>query len=212
MRREMVLYLRAMFASLTNAAGKLSRRLPAAKSHRESAFAFGMPRRLLTLLLLCACSVAVAQVEPATRTSSALFASAQYAVSPDFSGEPAKPLLTTHWERNFRTAIRAGASKGPSFAGHFTLVKWGCGSPCVAFVIVDAKTGRVYVPGFSAACADDTDTDADVEFRLTSRLVAVTASSSKDGCGTNIYAWDGNRLELIRFEPWHSKPDQPPRQ
>jgi hypothetical protein len=45
----------------------------------------------------------------------------------------------------FRTVLREGAARGPNFAGHYTVVHWGCGSPCVSFAIVDASTGSVYM-------------------------------------------------------------------
>lgn len=31
-----------------------------------------------------------------------------------------------------------------NFAGHYTFVFWGCGSPCASSVIIDRTTGRVY--------------------------------------------------------------------
>jgi hypothetical protein len=127
-----------------------------------------------------------------------------YPVVADFMGRPAKPLLVTPRERALRAQIREQASTGPNFAGHFTVVKWGCGSPCVAFVIVDSKTGQVYDPGFSLACADGNAIDATIDFELTSRLVKATGSSKEAGCGTDFYEWDGKRLKLIHFEPWHS--------
>ncbi len=33
---------------------------------------------------------------------------------------------------------------GVNFAGHYSFIYWGCGSPCTSCVIVDVKTGRVY--------------------------------------------------------------------
>jgi hypothetical protein len=45
--------------------------------------------------------------------------------------------------RRFRTVLSHGAAAGPNFADHYTIVSWGCGSPCVEWVILDAATGRV---------------------------------------------------------------------
>jgi hypothetical protein len=127
-----------------------------------------------------------------------------YPAVANFKGRPAKPLLITPKEYAYRTLIREQASVGPNFAGHFTLVKWGCGSPCLAFVIVDSKSGNVYDPGFSVACADGNGIDASIDFKLTSRLIVATGFSKKIGCGTDFYEWDGKQLNLIHFEPWHS--------
>jgi hypothetical protein len=126
-----------------------------------------------------------------------------------FTGKPAKPLLVTPLELTHRSRIREQAQKGPNFAGHYTLAKWGCGSPCVEFVIIDAKSGAVYDSGESVGCANRNGLEARLQFRLDSQLIAATgssginASSKEVDCGTNYYRWDGKRINLVHFEPWH---------
>lgn len=45
----------------------------------------------------------------------------------------------------FRTQIKTQCKeKGINFAGHFTIVEWGCGSNCFTIAIVDRITGRIY--------------------------------------------------------------------
>jgi hypothetical protein len=45
----------------------------------------------------------------------------------------------------FPTVLRRGVRQnGVNFAGWFALVKWGCGSNCELFAIVDLRNGRVY--------------------------------------------------------------------
>ncbi len=130
-----------------------------------------------------------------------------YPAAADFTGRPAEPILATPHEHLMRTQIRTQASQGPNFAGDFTIAKWGCGSPCVAFVIVDARSGIIYDPGFSVACADDNGVEAKVDFKLTSRLVVATGLSKESKevvCGDDFYQWDGKRLIWIHFEPWPS--------
>jgi hypothetical protein len=76
----------------------------------------------------------------------------------------ALPILETDKERKFETEIRDGVSKGwgvfdgitgkelrgprPNFAGHYTLVSFGCAelalTACFSAAIVDLETGRVY--------------------------------------------------------------------
>jgi hypothetical protein len=122
-----------------------------------------------------------------------------------FRGTPARPALLTHYEREFRTEIRTQARTGPNFAGHYTVAKWGCGSPCVAFAIINARTGTVYAPvdpDLAVACADQNRSDASLDFKIESRLIMATGFSKKFGCGTNYFEWDGSRLKLIHFEPW----------
>src|SRR5882762_7052362 len=59
-------------------------------------------------------------------------------------GTPAAPNLTNPDDQRFRTALRLGAAKGPNFAGAFTVVLWGCGSPCQSGAVIDARTGSVW--------------------------------------------------------------------
>jgi hypothetical protein len=87
-----------------------------------------------------------------------------YPVNEIFREALAEPILKSPEERRFRTVIRQGVSKGwgaedgisskhidvpgPTFAGRFVIVRWGCDSPCLMAAIVDAKTGRVFPPPF----------------------------------------------------------------
>lgn len=113
-----------------------------------------------------------------------------YPAVKDFRGNPAKPILLTPHERIFRTQIRTQARTGPNFAGHYTVVKWGCGAPCLAFAIVNARTGAIYAPVdqvFTVGCSDGTSSDATLEFNIESRLIKATGFSEKFGCGTNYF-------------------------
>jgi hypothetical protein len=46
----------------------------------------------------------------------------------------------------YRTKLREGAAEGPNFAGHFTVVGLGCGTSCIQWAVVDARTGAIYFP------------------------------------------------------------------
>lgn len=119
-----------------------------------------------------------------------------------FEGKPSEPRLVTPHERKYRTTIREQAHYGPNFAGQYTLAKWGCGSPCLQFVIVDANSGSVFDPQFTVGCADKNGMEAFVDFRLRSRLVTTTGFSKGAGCGTDYWEWDGKRLSHLAFRPW----------
>ena len=58
-------------------------------------------------------------------------------VAPDFATNPDA--------RRFITRITKACEKGINFAGHFTLVTWGCGSPCQNGVVVNRKTSTLYL-------------------------------------------------------------------
>jgi hypothetical protein len=151
------------------------------------------------VLLFISASASTQSGRPATeRTGPWTFKN--YPAEASLKGRPAKPLLVTPLEHAYRTQILEQARKGPNFAGRFTLAKWGCGSPCLAFVIIDTASGTVYDPGFSVGCADKNGLGAEVDFKRTSRLLVTTGYSEEVGCGTDFYEWDGKQLSLIHFE------------
>jgi hypothetical protein len=160
-----------------------------------------MRNTIIASIMLIASVSTAAQRGDLNVSNNDLLSFGHYPAVADFKGIPDEPLLVTHRERNYRTQIREQARTGPNFAGHFTLAKWGCGSPCLAFVIINAKTGTVYDPGFSVACANENGMDASVDYKLTSRLLITTGFSEKAGCGTDFYEWDGKRLHRIHFGP-----------
>jgi hypothetical protein len=45
---------------------------------------------------------------------------------------------------SFRTRIRDGIKHGPNFAGHVSLIVFGCGSGCSEVFAADVTTGQVY--------------------------------------------------------------------
>lgn len=151
------------------------------------------------ILLLVSASTAAQRSGLASRSR---WTFQHYPAVTDFVGRPARPLLDTPLEYSYRTVIRIQASKGPNFAGHYTLAKWGCGSPCVKFVIIDARSGTVYDPGLTFGCANKNGLEASVKFKLSSRLIVATDSSEESGCGTGFYEWDRKQLSLVHFEPW----------
>ncbi len=64
--------------------------------------------------------------------------------------------------KRFITRIINECKEGINFAGHYTMVTWGCGSPCQRGAIVDRKTGKIY---------DGIETTYGVDFRKNSNMV-----------------------------------------
>ncbi len=119
-----------------------------------------------------------------------------------FKGKPAAVKLTSPQALRYRTMIREGARQGANFAGHYAIVQWGCGAGCVQFVVVDAKTGAVYVPPFyvgprSFVEGETGEPEEPLQFRIDSRLLIVSGSRDEKGEGVYYYKWDKNRLTLI---------------
>jgi len=91
-----------------------------------------------------------------------------YLVTNVFRGTPALVDLKSHpraWE--YRTRLREGSKEKPNFAGSYTLVTWGCGSPCQEVALIDARNGRVYFAPFVTSLGG--------RFRQNSRLFVVDA-------------------------------------
>jgi hypothetical protein len=100
--------------------------------------------------------------------------------------------------KRFRTALRTGAQKGPNFAGHYTVVSWGCGTECQTTAIIDAKNGNVYFAPFI--------TSASCDYRKNSHLlIANPPEKIKEVYGDKIpewlssdyYLWKDNKFYLI---------------
>ena len=133
-----------------------------------------------------------------------------FAVNSSFQGKPARPVLGA--SQAFRTEIFEGAAKGPNFAGHYTIIEWGCGSGCIAFAIVDAVSGRIYYPiPFDALALpyQGTATGREykgLEYRLNSALLVAdgcpenentSVSETLKNCATRYYKWDQKRFVLV---------------
>ena len=103
-------------------------------------------------------------------------------------------LASAPYGRMYRTRLREGAGRGPNFAGHFTVVLWGCGTGCQMVAVVDARTGRLSRETLLAANG--------VDYRRTSRLLLAdprTPETPPDcaSCGTPAYyEWRGSRFDL----------------
>lgn len=145
-----------------------------------------------------ACVVLLLSAPPAlAQSTDALMA--KYPAGAPFKGKPAAVNLASHKDaRMFRTRLREAAPKGPNFAGHMTVVTWGCGTSCQAVALIDARNGRVYF-GPTASLG--------VKHRLDSRLLAVNPPEEvkkaygdppPDWGTPEYYVWNGSRLAKIK--------------
>ena len=124
-----------------------------------------------------------------------------------FKGKPAAPKLKSERDRRFQTKIREGAETGPNFAGHYTIVQWGCGASCISLLIVDAKTGVIYpLPfevlsfGFPYRFTEEGGGIEELDplsFRLDSNLLVMRGCPMEKDCATYYYEWQGARLRTI---------------
>lgn len=101
--------------------------------------------------------------------------------------------------KNFRTRLKeAYRADTSNFAGHFTFVYWGCGSPCQSSLLLDRRTGKIYdSPGASLG----------YDFRTDSRMLIVNppdTSGFYDGCfycKPIIYIFDEQTKTFNEIQP-----------
>jgi hypothetical protein len=123
-----------------------------------------------------------------------------------YKGERVAPRVGIGEARTFRTMLRQGAKDGINFAGHYTVVFWGCGAGCLIVGIIDVKTGTVYFPkelnGFGVWYWDK-NMEA-LQFKPRSRLIIMSGYPATEmdrtvpACGLYYYEWTGQALKVIQ--------------
>jgi hypothetical protein len=178
---------------------------------------------MLALLTALALSLAPA---PAASTDSDLAACTAnpFADGPKFTDYPAAPVALERpakpdvyadpQSKVFRTRIREGAAQGPNFAGHYTIVSFGCGAGCQTFAIVDAQSDRIFWPrhvktlevDLADPCLSNPDVDI-LRYRASSRLIIAAGLINEDPkrLGVSYFLWDNERLKLVKFAPLPSR-------
>ena len=115
-----------------------------------------------------------------------------------YSGNLAKPDFSSNpTYQKFKSRIQLGCNKGVNFAGHYTLITWGCGSPCEIGVAVDRKNGKIF---------DGLGSSTGIAFRVDSRLIirnfnAIDSTTSLIRtcayCDVTMAEWTGTALKEI---------------
>lgn len=145
----------------------------------------------------------------------------EYPVAETFKGQSAAPVPITPQQRMYRTRIREGVTDGrgvwtgswkdpkrrpgPNFAGHYFVIRWGCGSDCLMMAIVDAKTGKVYSPPLSGVGTElylpmDPMSDREIDFRPNSSLMVLrnACKNARKECGVYYFNWENDRFSLVK--------------
>lgn len=99
---------------------------------------------------------------------------------------------------NFRTSLREGFSADTAnFAGHYSFVSWGCGSPCQNSLVIDRKTGKIY---------DSPGSSLGYDFRIDSKILIVNPPDEKGFyhdcafCKPEVYIFDEQTKKFIKRE------------
>jgi hypothetical protein len=95
--------------------------------------------------------------------------------------------------RPFRTRLEAAVANGPYFAGTVAVARWGCGSGCENWALIDRTTGTVTMPerplqplDYDLPCEHEL-----LEFRPDSRLLLVHQVDS-DRVVTHALVWQND--------------------
>ncbi|WP_370477075.1 hypothetical protein [Tamlana flava] len=112
------------------------------------------------------------------------------------------PLATPNFSTNpkakqFITRIKEACAEGVNFAGHYTLVLWGCGTACQMGVVVNRKTGAI---------SEFFDTLLGVEFKKDSNLIIKNSGAIDPAtqlielcnyCEVSQDIWTGTKFKAI---------------
>jgi len=124
-----------------------------------------------------------------------------FAVDEVYSGVPVEVNFSSDPDAvNFKTRLVDGAAKGPNFAGHYTVITWGCGTSCMVVAIIDAKTGKVNIlPGVNPW--------VELGYRIDSSLLVVNddpkfgretaANKNASIFNTDYYDWNDGKLNPL---------------
>ena len=128
-----------------------------------------------------------------------------FAVPREVVTNPALPRIEGREAKLYRTQIRRAARKSPDFAGHFRVARWGCGTCCQQFAVVDLRTGLVSFPGFTVSCGlnprEPVQREAGLYYRADSRLFIVSGIRNEAGAtGIWYYEWSNGKLGLIKAD------------
>jgi hypothetical protein len=99
-----------------------------------------------------------------------------YKVDKVYKGNLAQPNFTTDPDaKYFITRIKEGCKKeGVNFAGHYTIVEWGCGALCQQMAIVDRISGQII---YSQIPFDTLDGHSGTKYKLDSRILIINTEA-----------------------------------
>jgi hypothetical protein len=112
---------------------------------------------------------------------------------PIYKGELKDPDFKTNPEaKSFITRIKEGCKEGVNFAGHYTLIYWGCGTACQYGVVVDRKTGKIF-NGYLSSLGS--------EFKADSKLIIFNAElENKKSKYIKL-----DEFSIVRIKTWEEK-------
>lgn len=128
-----------------------------------------------------------------------------------YAGKNAPVKIVTKDDRMFRTRLRELGKEKVNFAGHYILGAIGCGTECLTFVVIDAKTGKVSHLPFTVCCWFDSESPDPVEdlyqFKINSKLIVFHGllNENEKRSGTYFYEFQNGKFTEIKYIPAKKK-------
>jgi hypothetical protein len=97
-----------------------------------------------------------------------------------------------HEFASFRTRIKVGVQQGVNFAGHYSLIQFGCGTGCTQVLVTDVSTGKVY----SFPRGGDDNMYLELNFAPKSSLI-VARWFGGERCAEEMFVWRNERFDQI---------------
>src|SRR5262249_54373272 len=111
--------------------------------------------------------------------------------------------LDTQFHRWYRTRLRAAGTQPANFAGHYSLVDWGCGTECAYGAVVDLNSGRAtFLPSIICCRRGEIYDSQPMGFSMESRLLVLSGWDGTDRpMGEHYYEIAGGKFRYIGTFP-----------
>lgn len=99
-----------------------------------------------------------------------------FKINSQYKGKLAKPnFLTDKNAERFKSRIKDGCqNSGVNFAGHYTIVEWGCGTACAEMAIVDRINGEII---YSKIPFDTADGHCGADYKIDSSMLIINTEA-----------------------------------
>ena len=118
---------------------------------------------------------------------------ANYKVDKIYKGKLMAPNFSTDPDaKHFITRIKDGCKEtGVNFAGHYTIIEWGCGALCQEMAIVDRITGQII---YSQIPFDTVDGHSGTTYKIDNRMLIINTEALSE--------FDEYESVYRRFDSW----------
>lgn len=109
--------------------------------------------------------------------------------APDFKTDPGAKLYKTQIKNQCK-------ARGVNFAGHYTVIEWGCGTECENIAIVDRITGVIYYSSMPYTQGDEGFYG--IKYKQDSNIMIMNSYNLEDHEGY-VLVRDGQRTKIMQW-------------